>query len=96
MKAFVRTSPICILLAALGVLPAAAGQKIPEKLTYNLSWTGIPVGKAEQEIWDQGDTIEGKRGAFIWLSDDERRIPVRAQTKVTLGSVTAELTGGSY
>ena len=244
MKAFVRTSLICILLAALGVLPAAAGQKIPEKLTYNLSWTGLPVGKAEQEICDQGDTMkivsaarsndwlstffpvddrtesildkvgpfpgrtrnfkmlfkegrrvrdreirfhpqemtalfldhkngdqirialepetfdiyssfyyvrhqplkpgsslyinvldskrlhrieirvlrrerikvpagefdtlviepmvkpegvfEGKRGAYIWLTDDERRIPVKAQTKVTLGSVTAVLTGGSY
>ena len=244
MRAFVRTSLICILLAALGVLPAVAGQKLPEKLTYNLSWTGIPVGKAVQEISDQGDTIkivssarsndwlstfypvddrtesvldkvgpfpgrsrsfkmlfkegrrvrdreirfhpqemnalfldhkngdqvrialesetfdiyssfyyvrnqplqpgrsiyinvldskklrrieirvlrrerikvpagefdtlviepmvkpegvfEGKRGAYVWLTDDDRRIPVMAQTKVTVGSVTAVLTGGSY
>lgn len=40
--------------------------------------------------------FEGKRGAYIWLSDDSRRIPVKAQTKVTVGSVTAELTGGCY
>lgn len=40
--------------------------------------------------------FEGKRGAYIWLTDDERRIPVKAQTKVTVGSVTAVLTGGSY
>ena len=39
--------------------------------------------------------FEGKRGAYIWLTDDERRIPVKAQTKVRLGSVTAVLTGGS-
>jgi len=244
VKAFVRTSLICILLAALGVLPAVAGQKIPEKLTYDLNWTGIPVGKAEQEISDQGDTVkivsfarsndwlstffpvddrtesvldkvgpfpgrtrnfrmlfkegrrvrdreirfhpqemnalfldhktgeqvrialepetfdiyssfyyvrhqplkpgrslyinvldsktlhrieirvlrrerikvpagefetlviepmvkpegvfEGKRGVYIWLTDDEWRIPVKAQTKVTVGSVTAVLTGWSY
>jgi len=244
VRAFVRTSLICILLASLGVLPAVAGQKLPEKLTYNLSWTGIPVGKAVQEISDQGDTIkivssarsndwlstfypvddrtesvldkvgpfpgrsrsfkmlfkegrrvrdreirfhpqemnalfldhkngdqvrialesetfdiyssfyyvrnqplqpgrsiyinvldskklrrieirvlrrerikvpagefdtlviepmvkpegvfEGKRGAYVWLTDDDRRIPVMAQTKVTVGSVTAVLTGGSY
>ena len=40
--------------------------------------------------------FEGKRGAYIWLSDDARRIPVKAQTKVTVGSVTAVLTGGNY
>ena len=40
--------------------------------------------------------FEGKRGAYIWLTDDERRIPVKAQTKVTVGSVTAVLTGGNY
>lgn len=40
--------------------------------------------------------FEGKRGAYIWLSDDSRRIPVKAQTKVTVGSVTAVLTGGNF
>lgn len=40
--------------------------------------------------------FEGKRGAYIWLTDDDRRIPVKAQTKVKLGSVTAVLTGGTY
>ena len=58
MKAFVRSSLFCILLACLGVLPAVAGQKIPERLSYDLSWTGIPVGKAEQEIRDQGDSVQ--------------------------------------
>ena len=244
VKTFICIAFISLLLAVHGALPAAAGQKIPEKLTYDLSWTGIPVGKAEQEIYDQGDTVkivssarsndwlstffpvddrtesvldkvgpfpgrtrnfkmlfkeghrvrdreirfhlqqmnalfldrksgeeirmviepqtfdiyssfyyvrhqplqpgrslyvnvldgktlhrieirvlrrervtvpagefdtlviepmvqpegvfEGKRGVSIWLTDDDRRIPVKAQTKVTLGSVTAVLTGGSY
>lgn len=40
--------------------------------------------------------FEGKRGAYIWLTDDDRRIPVKAQTKVTVGSVTAVLTEGNY
>jgi len=40
--------------------------------------------------------FEGKKGAVIWLTDDARRIPVKAQTKVTVGSVTAVLTGGVY
>lgn len=33
---------------------------------------------------------------FIWLTDDERRIPVQMKSKVVVGSVTATLTGGSY
>ncbi|MBT0653711.1 DUF3108 domain-containing protein [Geomobilimonas luticola] len=40
--------------------------------------------------------FEGKGAVHIWLTDDHRRIPVRAQTKVTVGSVTADLVGGSY
>lgn len=38
--------------------------------------------------------FEGKGGVTIWLTDDARRIPVRAQTKVKVGSVVATLTGG--
>jgi hypothetical protein len=40
--------------------------------------------------------FEGKRGITIWLTDDSRRLPVKAQTEVRVGSVTAVLTGGSY
>ncbi|MBT0663458.1 DUF3108 domain-containing protein [Geobacter pelophilus] len=40
--------------------------------------------------------FEGKKGAVIWLTDDHRRIPVKAQTKVKVGSVTALLIGGNY
>jgi hypothetical protein len=40
--------------------------------------------------------FEGKGAVLIWLTDDARRIPVKAQTKVRMGSVTATLSGGSY
>ena len=33
---------------------------------------------------------------FIWLTDDDRRIPVQMRSKVVVGSITATLTGGSY
>lgn len=33
---------------------------------------------------------------FIWLTDDNRRIPVQMKSKVIVGSITATLTGGSY
>lgn len=241
-----RTAHLLVLLAAFLLVPfnSIAGQKIPEKLVYSLSWTGIPVGRATQEISDLGDfrrivstarsndwlstffpvedrtesllekdgtfpgrtrnfkmlfkegrhvrdreisfnpaekaalffdrikneyvhiklepntydiyssfyfirhqplepgkslyvnlldskklhrieiralrrervkvpagefntiviepmvrpegVFEGKRGAYIWLTDDERRIPVKAQTKVTVGSVTAVLVDGNF
>ena len=32
----------------------------------------------------------------IWLTDDERRIPVLMKSKVRIGSITATLIGGSY
>lgn len=40
--------------------------------------------------------FEGKGTVHIWLTDDARRIPVRARTKVTVGSVTATLAGGTF
>ena len=35
----------------------ASGLSIPEKLTYDLSWTGITAGSATQEVVDDGNTI---------------------------------------
>ena len=33
---------------------------------------------------------------FIWLTDDDRRIPVLMKSKVKVGSITATLVGGTY
>ncbi len=33
---------------------------------------------------------------YIWLTDDERHIPVKMKSKVKIGSITAKLVGGSY
>jgi hypothetical protein len=33
---------------------------------------------------------------MVWLTDDSLRIPVKMTTKLKLGSITAELVGGSY
>ena len=33
---------------------------------------------------------------FIWLTVDDRRIPVQMKSKVAVGSITATLVGGSY
>jgi hypothetical protein len=47
---------ILVLLAIAAPSPAS-GLSIPEKLSYDLSWTGITAGTATQEVVDDGDTI---------------------------------------
>ena len=42
------------------------------------------------------DARDGKGDIFIWLTDDERRVPVMLKTKVKVGSITARLSGGRY
>ncbi len=45
----------------------------------------------------KSEGIFNRRGdMYIWLTDDEKRIPVKLQTKVALGKVIATLTGGEY
>ena len=61
---------------------------------------GTPVGAFNtivvKPLVKSEGVFEGKGGVTIWLTDDNRRIPVRAETKVKVGSVTAELTGGEF
>ncbi|HEX8960354.1 MAG TPA: DUF3108 domain-containing protein [Geobacteraceae bacterium] len=40
--------------------------------------------------------FQRKGEIYIWLTDDERHIPVKMKTKVTIGSVTATLTEAKY
>jgi hypothetical protein len=37
-----------------------------------------------------------KGDIYVWFTDDEKRIPVQLKTKVKVGSVTGQLTGGKY
>lgn len=48
-----------------------------------------PLMKSEGIFYRKGEI-------FIWLTDDERRIPVLLETKVKVGSIKANLVGGSY
>lgn len=48
-----------------------------------------PLMKSEGIFRRKGDIL-------IWLTDDEKRIPVKVQTKVVIGSVVATLVGGVY
>jgi len=45
----------------------------------------------------KSEGIFNKRGdMYIWLTDDDKRVPVKMQTKVAVGRVTATLVGGNY
>jgi len=45
----------------------------------------------------KSEGIFNKKGdMYIWLTDDVKRIPVRMQTKVAVGSIIATLVGGTY
>ncbi len=45
----------------------------------------------------KSDGIFSRKGKmYIWLTDDEKRIPVRLKSKVKIGSVYAELVGGTF
>jgi hypothetical protein len=48
-----------------------------------------PLMKSEGVFNRKGDL-------YIWLTDDLKRIPVKMQSKVAVGSITATLVGGTY
>ena len=37
-----------------------------------------------------------KGDVYIWLTDDNRRIPVKLESKIAVGSITATLVGGTF
>jgi hypothetical protein len=51
--------------------------------------------KVKPELKSEG--IFSRKGEFfIWITDDERRLPVKIATKVSFGFIKATLTGGNY
>ena len=60
----------------------------------------IPLGRFKTIVIQpllKSEGIFARTGdMFIWLTDDDRRIPVQMKSKVIVGSITATLTGGSY
>ena len=45
----------------------------------------------------KSEGIFSKKGdVYIWLTDDKKRIPVKLESKVAIGSITATLVGGTF
>ena len=60
----------------------------------------LPAGTFDTIVVKPNMKSEGifyrKGEIFIWLTDDEKHIPVQLQTKVAVGSITATLVKGIY
>jgi hypothetical protein len=41
----------------------------------------------------EGGLIKSEGRIVVWLTDDERKIPIRVNTKVVIGSIDTELKG---
>jgi hypothetical protein len=70
----------------------ASGLSIPEKLTYDLSWTGITAGSATQEVVDDGNTIRviSTARSASWISVF---FPVEDRIESVLAKVAPPLLG---
>jgi hypothetical protein len=45
----------------------------------------------------KSEGIFNKKGdVYIWLTDDKKRIPVKLESKIAIGSITATLVGGTF
>ena len=60
----------------------------------------LPIGTINTVVVKplmKSEGIFSRKGEiFIWLTDDEKHIPVKMQTKVAIGSITATLVNGLY
>ncbi len=60
----------------------------------------VPAGTFEtikiQPLMQSEGIFNSKGDIFIWISDDERRIPVKIRTEILIGNITGLLTGGEY
>ena len=60
----------------------------------------VPVGRFRAIVIKpmlKSEGIFNRTGEIvIWLSDDDRRIPLQVKSKVKVGSITVTLVGGSY
>jgi hypothetical protein len=52
--------------------------------------------KVEPEIFGPGRLIEQKGKMTVWITDDQRRVPVRAQVKTGIGKINIKLKSATH
>jgi Protein of unknown function (DUF3108) len=51
----------------------------------------VPCFRVEPEVFGTGRMIEGEGNMTIWITDDNRRLPVRSVLNTSLGKVEVKL-----
>jgi len=93
-KSIAGVLAVMACLVSIAPTPASA-LSIPEKLTYDLTWTGIKAGTATQEIIDDGNSIRvvSTVRSAAWISVF---FPVEDRVESALAKVEPPLLGLPY
>jgi Protein of unknown function (DUF3108) len=82
-------------------IPANAGDKNYELIVKVLQKTPLKVSKGTfntvlvEPLVKYGGIFQHKGRLLIWLTDDERKMPVLMRSKISVGSISAELVEAS-
>jgi hypothetical protein len=93
---YVRTRPLTI--GSTFSIPTHDNQKSYEMevRVHRKERIEVPAGKFDcvmvEPVLKSEGVFQSKGSIFVWLSDDERRIPVLVKSKVPIGSISVSLT----
>lgn len=63
---------------------------------YGIETVKVPAGKFRcrkiEPLVKEGGLFKSEGGIILWITDDERRMPVKVETRVIIGSMNVELT----
>ncbi|MEK7724157.1 MAG: DUF3108 domain-containing protein [Acidobacteriota bacterium] len=65
--------------------------RVTAKETQNTVVGKVSCFRVEPEVFGKGRMIESKGNMVIWISDDNRRLPVRSQLNTNLGRIEVRL-----
>lgn len=65
--------------------------RITAKETQNTVIGKVSCFRVEPEVFGKGRMIESKGSMIIWITDDNRRLPVRSQLNTNLGRIEVRL-----
>ncbi len=91
-----RTLPLALgKTFELNVSDSGLVYKIPVRVTgrerLNTDIGRVWCFKLEPEVFGEGRMIEREGSMVIWITDDERRIPVRSQVKASFGKLEIKI-----
>jgi hypothetical protein len=69
--------------------------QVLKKETVHLPHGTFDTIKIKPVLMSEGIFVR-KGDVFIWVTDDEKKIPVKVESKVKVGSIHVELKGGTY